>query len=235
MSKSFLDRSFLSANDKFIAGIDEVGRGPLAGPVVSATVLLDLSQENNLMEVSRILNKLGVNDSKKISELKRKKILNFLGIENLKLNEVYQMRLFGNLFFSLSSATHLEIDCINILQASLLSMRRSFLNIYQTQKKNCSGIILVDGKFIFETPDKVFAKAIVKGDQKSILIAFASLIAKDYRDNLMKKQNLKYPGFGFDENAGYPTKIHLAALKKLGPSKIHRKSFRPVKEYDEKN
>lgn len=234
MSNSFLDYQFLNPKDKFIAGCDEVGRGPLAGPVVASCVYLDISRKNNLGELAEFLGDLGVKDSKKVSHIKRKLILEQLFIKKLKLNKVEVIRPIDNLYYSVSSVGHQQIDRINILQASLQAMKKSFYNIYNCDQLKNRGSVLIDGKFCFETTSKISAKALVKGDQKSVLIALASLIAKNYRDDLMESLNIKYPGFGFEKNAGYPTKEHLTALKILGPSEIHRKSFAPVRKIYEK-
>lgn len=184
-----------------LVGVDEVGRGPLAGPVVAAAVAL--KKRAGLQ---------GLNDSKKLSSKKRKMLLDEL--------------VFGA-FFAIGFASVEEIDEINIYQASRLAMKRavSYLPI-QPQ------MLLIDGNAQIDT--SVPQKAIVKGDAKSACIAAASIVAKVYRDAWMETYDFIYPGYNFSGHKGYGTERHLEALKKLGPSPIHRKSFSPVSEYFEK-
>ena len=182
---------------KWIAGTDEVGRGPLAGPVVAAAVILD---PNNPIE--------GLKDSKKLSEKKREELF---GIIQEKAKA-----------FAIAEASVEEIDAINILQASLLAMRRSVLSL-STQPDH----VLVDGNKIPELP--MSADAVIKGDATVPEIQAASILAKVTRDRLMKQLALQYPGYGLEGHKGYPTKAHCEALKTLGVTPIHRKSFRPVK------
>jgi len=181
-----------------LAGVDEVGRGPLAGPVIAAAVILD--PENPIQ---------GLMDSKKISEKKR----NILAIE---IRE-------KALAWAIGRAEHDEIDSINILQASLLAMKRAVESL--TIKPE---LVLVDG---LNCPKIIYkVEAIIKGDSKIPAISAASIIAKVARDNEMIALDSQYPGYGFSRHKGYPTKMHVAALKELGVSSIHRKSFAPVKQ-----
>lgn len=180
-----------------IAGVDEVGRGPLAGPVVAAAVILDM---DNIPE--------GLADSKKLSEKKRE-----------SLAEVIKQ---SALSWSLGRAEYHEIDDINILQASLLAMKRAIegLNIQPEH-------VQVDGN---KLPDiTISAEAIVKGDSKVAAISAASIIAKVERDNEMIAMERVYPGYGFAKHKGYPTKEHLSALQQQGVCAIHRVSFSPVR------
>lgn len=238
--KTFIDKRYFDLSDSFLAGTDEVGRGPLAGPVVAATVLcpyVDLLSFDNLIKE---LGKLSITDSKKLSEKKRKDILKQLKInENLKKGVGCITLNSGSLLYSIASVSPLQIDKINILKASLLSMQKSLDLILSDFKfqgpKMLSGKILIDGQFSFKTGDSILGIPIVKGDQKSVLIALASILAKNYRDDLMKEMGLLYPAFNFEQNAGYPTKEHCLNLKKFGPTPIHRKTFGPVKKfYEEK-
>ena len=184
-----------------LAGVDEVGRGPLAGPVIAAAVILN--PENPIQ---------GLMDSKKISEKKR----NILAIE---IRE-------KALSWAIGRAEHDEIDSINILQASLLAMKRAVDSLSINPE-----LVLVDG---LHCPDIIFkAEAIIKGDSKIPAISAASIIAKVARDNEMIALDSKYPGYGFSRHKGYPTKMHVAALKELGVSSIHRKTFAPVKQLRE--
>ena len=178
-----------------IAGIDEVGRGPLAGPVIAAAVILD---RKNIPE--------GINDSKKIPKAKR-----ILLAEKIKENSIY----------SYGAASEIEIDEINILQASLLAMKRASDRLSVVPKTT-----LIDGNF---KPDiKNNTISIIKGDSKSVSIAAASILAKVYRDEIMLKYSKQFPEYGFQTNSGYGTKEHLSALKNYGITPIHRKSFKPV-------
>ena len=192
------DLSFLNSVE-LLAGVDEVGRGPLAGPVVAAAVILD--PEKPIM---------GLNDSKKISAKKRESVSN-----EIKANA---------LAWSLGRAEVEEIDEINILQASLLAMKRAVELL-----KISPNIVAVDGQY---TPDVNYEKiAIIKGDSLVPAISAASIIAKVARDNEMIQFEDVYPGYGFSSHKGYPTKKHIEALQKLGITDIHRRSFSPVAKY----
>ena len=181
-----------------MAGVDEVGRGPLAGPDIAAAVILDPEYPIE-----------GLMDSKKISETKR----NLLAIEIRK----------KSLAWALGRAEYDEIDSINILQASLLAMKRAVESLAIKPEW-----VLVDG---LHCPDvSCNVEAIIKGDSKIQAISAASIIAKVARDNEMITLDGQYPGYGFSQHKGYPTKMHIEALKKLGVSPIHRKSFAPVKK-----
>ena len=182
-----------------IAGVDEVGRGPLAGPVVAAAVILDPKKPID-----------GLCDSKKMSANRRLEMS-----DKIKSN---------SLAWSLGRAEVKEIDEINILQASLLAMKRAIelLNIEPD-------IVLVDGNY---TPSVNFKKkAIVKGDSFISEISAASIIAKVERDNEMIALDEIYPGYGFSSHKGYPTKQHIESLKRLGITDIHRITFSPVSKY----
>ena len=182
-----------------IAGVDEVGRGPLAGPVVAAAVILDPKKPID-----------GLCDSKKMSANRRLEMS-----DKIKSN---------SLAWSLGRAEVKEIDEINILQASLLAMKRAIelLNIEPD-------IVLVDGNY---TPSVNFKKtAIVKGDSLISEISAASIIAKVERDNEMIALDEIYPGYGFSSHKGYPTKQHIESLKRLGITDIHRITFSPVSKY----
>lgn len=186
---------FDQAYETPIIGVDEVGRGPLAGPVISAAIILN---KEKIPE--------GINDSKKLSKKKR---------------EVINEELISQHSFAIGMASVEEIDKINILQASLLAMKRAVLNLNIKPQT-----ILVDGN---KLPDlKYNMYPIIKGDSKSISIAAASIIAKVYRDKLMQDLSLQYPGYYWEKNSGYGTKQHLLALNSLGVTPIHRKSFAPI-------
>ena len=178
-----------------LIGVDEVGRGPLAGPVVAAAIILN-----------REMIPEGINDSKKISKKKRI-IIN----ENLIKHHHYAIGL----------ASVEEIDEINILQASLLAMKRAILGLNIIPKS-----VLVDGNQLPKLDFNMYP--IIKGDGKSLSIAAASIIAKVCRDKIMEELSKKYPGYYWEKNSGYGTKQHLLALKTLGVTPIHRKSFSPI-------
>ena len=177
------------------AGVDEVGRGCLAGPVVSAAVVLKKSINLNLLK-----------DSKKISFNKRKEIS-----EHIKKNSYY----------ALGIASVEEILNLNILQASLLSMKRA---IEKLEIK--PGITLIDGNFAPRGLKNY--KTIINGDEKIKVISAASIIAKVYRDRFMIRLSKKFSNYAWDRNFGYGTKAHFEGLKKFGVTSHHRKSFKPI-------
>lgn len=181
-----------------VAGVDEVGRGPLAGPVVAAAVILD---PDNPIE--------GLADSKKLTEKRR---------ESLSV-EIKQKAL----SWSISRAEVEEIDDINILQASLLAMKRSVETLSHYPQ-----LALIDGNHCPELDCAM--EAIIKGDSKEPAISAASILAKVARDNEMKEMEDIYPGYGFAKHKGYPTKQHRDAIIKLGITDIHRKSYAPVQQ-----
>lgn len=181
----------------YIAGVDEAGRGPLAGPVMAAAVILNPDVHID-----------GLMDSKKLSEKKR----NLLSIE---IRE-------KALAWSVARAEVEEIDNINILQASLLAMCRAVMSLNVRPHK-----VLVDGN---QCPNlDIPVEAIVKGDSLIAEISAASILAKVARDAEMKCLDEQYPGYGLAGHKGYPTAKHILALKQLGPSVIHRRSFKPVR------
>jgi len=218
-----------NAKEDFLAGCDEVGRGPLAGPVVAASVYIEskyVSKEN-----LNFLLELGVTDSKKISAKKRAKIIDDLKINLSKTNQKVTLEISKKfiIHFSIREVSNELIDEINILRASLLAMSLSFKDC---KKKTDTGRILIDGNKLLELEDdSVTEEFVIKGDSKSVIIGLASVIAKEYRDQLMKDLGEKYPGYGLEGHAGYPTKAHKEAIKELGITPIHRKSFKGVKEY----
>jgi ribonuclease HII len=183
---------------ELIVGVDEVGRGPIAGPVVAAAVILD---PNHPIE--------GLNDSKKLSEKKRDLLAPIIKEHALA--------------WALGRAEVDEIDEINILQASLLAMKRA-VEALAIQPSHA----LVDGN---KAPDLACTvTTIIKGDEKEPAIAAASILAKVSRDQEMVEFEAVYPGYGLAKHKGYPTKQHLQALDDLGITPIHRRSFGPVKK-----
>lgn len=182
-----------------VAGVDEAGRGPLAGPVVAAAVILPAG-----------LLLPGVDDSKKLTAAKRDELFEVVHREALAVG------------VGISSAE--EIDRVNILQASLDAMAVAVHGL-----RLPADYLLIDG--IFKVPVPIPQRPIRKGDSLSLSIAAASIVAKVTRDRLMLEYDAQYPGYGFASHKGYAAATHLAAIAKLGPSPIHRKSFRGVKEY----
>jgi ribonuclease HII len=181
-----------------LAGVDEAGRGPLAGPVVAAAVILD-----DLNPVK------GLADSKKLSAFKRE--------------ELYHMIRERSLCFCIAEASVEEIDALNILEATMLAMRRAVQGLRLTPAK-----VLVDGNRL-PTLD-VLAEAIVKGDAKIPSVSAASILAKVYRDHWCHQLHSQFPLYGFDRHKGYGTPEHLQALRTHGPTPWHRRSFAPVAE-----
>lgn len=219
----YLDGKYLQSYEEVI-GCDEAGRGPLAGPVVACA--LKISRENkNLL---RHLKKIGVSDSKKLQAEKRQEILSALDIDLglLEFNAAYKRVHKGWSFeFVLTQHTPEEIDRINILQASLSCMKRAAMALEPAK----GGVVLVDGNRGFEISDRE-VEPVIKGDQRFLCISLASIIAKEFRDEKMRALDLVYPGYGLRKHAGYPTADHRAALKLLGASPVHRRSFKGVKE-----
>jgi ribonuclease HII len=188
-----------------IAGIDEVGRGPLAGPVVAAAVILPRDDRLPSILVTDL------NDSKKLSAKKRDKLFDVI----MACAEV-----------GIGAASVREIDQINILQATYVAMRRAVDHLPITPDQ-----ALVDGNRDPGLPCNV--ETVVKGDSKSLSIAAASIVAKVVRDRAMARLAIRYPFFGWEGNAGYGVKRHMAGLGDVGPTPHHRKSFKPIADlYD---
>jgi len=200
MVKTFPDMSFEKAAQargfRLIAGVDEVGRGPLAGPVTAAAVILDPARVPE-----------GLADSKQLSEKRR--------------NALYD-EIFAVATVSIAHASVEEIDQINILRASHLAMERAVAGLALAPDH-----ILIDGNMI-PRGLAVSAEAIVKGDARSLSIAAASIVAKVCRDRLMVDLAQQHPGYGWENNAGYPSPAHKEALRNLGVTPHHRRSFKPV-------
>ncbi len=224
----YTDNNFIQSNSEFelLCFLDEVGRGPLAGPVVSCSVFVSSDYAQVAL---RKISEWGVTDSKKISKKKREKILSEISFsfDSIHLNEVYFID--ENFGFVISSCNESEIDEINILNASLLSMKRC-LSVVDKKIRVKSAKALLDGNKSF-IKEKFEIETLIKGDLKSQFIGLASIIAKVYRDTYMERLDQKYPEYGFSKHAGYPTKLHKESIKNFGVTKVHRKSFKGVKEY----
>lgn len=192
------DKSF---NRNIIIGVDEVGRGPLAGPVVAASVIMDTNKPI-----------LYIDDSKKISRQKREQLYNKI-IEN-------------SIFCSISEVDNKFIDKYNILNATFTAMNSSinFIKKEISQKNENIDLILVDGNHKIKN-QPINQECIIKGDSKSYSIACASILAKVHRDRLMDKLHYQYPMYNFLSNSGYGTTEHILAIKKYGLSKVHRETF----------
>jgi ribonuclease HII len=218
-------------NDFLLFGTDEVGRGPIAGPVNACTTCLEAQDLNSAQECLARLEKIRVTDSKKLSNKRRKEIFKALGqeVDSLEVGTKYTVLSEKNykLSFVITEKSHSYIDEKNILFASLKCMEEGALHL----SKSRGATVLVDGNKTFMEHSHLDQHCIVKGDSKSLLIGLASIIAKGYRDNYMVKMGERYPGYGLEKHAGYPTKTHKEAVATLGVTPIHRRSFKGVKEF----
>ena len=185
------------AGVELVAGVDEVGRGPLCGPVIAAAVILDPARPI-----------AGLNDSKKLTARQREALFDIICNQALA--------------WSLGRAEVAEIDEINILHATMLAMQRAVAGLSVQPQ-----LAYIDGNRCPTLPCR--AEAVVKGDSRVPEIAAASIIAKVTRDREMVVMDQQWPGYGIAGHKGYPTAAHMAALKKLGPAPIHRRSFKPVR------
>jgi ribonuclease HII len=209
----------------FVVGLDEAGRGPLAGPVVAGAVLINCVKSD--LTQFKIM---GVDDSKKLSEKQRENLYKILTHH-------------PNIKWGVGIVSEKIIDKINILEASKLAMKKAVENLarsnfYDRENLTTLDFLLIDGNFSVQGGPasgwKFPEKSIIKGDSKVFSIACASIIAKVTRDRIMEKYHKKYPEYGFAKHKGYGTKSHFASLKKFGPCKIHRKTFYPVCTYLQK-
>ncbi|ARU89367.1 ribonuclease HII [Pseudomonas sp. M30-35] len=186
-----------STVEELVAGVDEVGRGPLCGAVVTAAVILDPARPI-----------LGLNDSKKLTAVRREKLFDEIREKALS--------------WCIARAEVEEIDQLNILHATMLAMQRAVEGLSVTPK-----LALIDGNRCPQL--QVPSAAVVKGDSQVPAIAAASILAKVSRDREMQALDLQYPGYGIAGHKGYPTAVHLEALRRLGPTPVHRRSFAPVR------
>jgi ribonuclease HII len=189
------DRAFECRQNCRVIGIDEAGRGPLAGPVVAAAVMLDLTRPID-----------GVNDSKKVAPTKRARLFDVICSMAVA--------------WGVGEASHEEIDQYNILQATFLAMKRALDNI-----KESWNVALIDGNQYLPSITRTLQQPVVKGDGKSASIAAASILAKVTRDRIMEGYHRQYPEWGFTEHKGYGTQWHCRRIREIGLCDIHRKSF----------
>lgn len=187
------DLSFRNRKIKYLAGVDEAGRGPIAGPVVAAAVIFHNKTFHNK-----------INDSKKLNEKTREELFEWI-VKNC-------------ISYGIGILDHLEIDRINILQASLKAMKIAVSNL-KPEPQLC----LIDGNKTFNSDLKTIP--VIKGDSKSFSIAAASIIAKVTRDRIMKEHSKNYPQYFWNRNKGYATRAHIHAVKQFGISELHRKTF----------
>lgn len=182
------------------AGVDEVGRGPLAGPVVAAAVILDGARPID-----------GLADSKTLSPARRERLARLIRRDALA--------------WACAAASPAEVDDLNVLQASLLAMERAVGKLKVTPER-----VLVDGNQAPRFGDRRYiVQTVVRGDQSVPCISAASILAKVCRDRLMRRLDRAYPGYAFASNKGYPTAAHAESLRRLGPCSAHRRSFEPVR------
>jgi len=236
----FEEKKLWKEGYKGVVGLDEAGRGALAGPVVAAAVLFKKSKlqipnykQNSIIKIQNLKQKrfdylkigilgfrsLNLRDSKKLSRKQREKIYQILtrhpAIE-----------------WGIGRISEKMIDKINILEATKLAMQKALKNL---EKKLCKfynknqttiDYLILDGKMKIDT--NILQKSIIKADEKVFSCTLAGIIAKVWRDRIMQREHQKYPQYGFDKHKGYPTKYHIKMLRKYSPSQIHRMSFMPV-------
>lgn len=198
---------------RYVGGIDEVGRGCLAGPLVTAIVVYDLEKLKNITD-TKILKKINqIKDSKKLLENKREELSEF----------IYELAE----FIHISEISNEQIDKLLIAK----STNHSFLENFNNAKNNGSLDFVLTDAFKIKGVEDNLQRSIIKGDNTSLSIASASIVAKVYRDNLMKKLAIEdeYKIYEFEKHKGYGTAAHLDAIKKYGISNLHRKSFEPIK------
>jgi len=206
----YFDREIkINSDDSYLIGVDEAGRGPLAGPVVACAAYIpeNISQSWELGEV---------NDSKKLTAKKR--------------HSLFKKMISLGIRFGFGYSLPEEIDRVNILNATFLAMKKSIIRLLNYLKiSQDRALILVDGPHIIKGLN-LKQKAIVDGDAKSLSIACASVFAKVIRDNWMNVIDLQYPGYHFSKHKGYGTSLHFQKIKEYGASPVHRKSFGPIKK-----
>ncbi len=196
----------MSKKPKIIFGIDEAGRGPLAGPVTAAAIFININIKNQCLGVGHP----NIRDSKKMTARQREKVFQFMKQES-------------SVEWGIGRVGEKVIDKINILEASKLAMTRAVKNLEKKINKRAD-LLLIDGNF--SIPIKRKQQSIIKGDSKVLIISLASIIAKVSRDQTMRNYHKKFPQYNFSQHKGYPTKQHYKTILTHGPCKLHRQSFR---------
>jgi len=197
---------------KYVVGLDEAGRGPLSGPVVAAAVVINSSFKFQVFGLEDL------KDSKKLTPKKREEFYKILTNHSA-------------IEWGIGKVSEKVIDKINILEATKLAMKRAIKNLEKKHRR--ASFLILDGNFKIDSP--IPQKSIIKADEKVFSCACASILAKVYRDRIMRRYHKKYSQYGFAQHKGYPTKQHRKMLKKYGPCKIHRKTFKPVKSCKNKD
>jgi len=217
-----IEKYFWKKGYKIIVGLDEAGRGPLAGPVTAAAVMINpkvKSQKSKFQVKNQNLRTIlrNARDSKKLSAKQREKLFKLIKQSSF-------------LRFSYCSVNETVIDKINIEKASFLAMKKCIKKLEKNYHLK-PDLLLIDGNRIIDKKLPYQQKAIIKGDDKILSIALASIVAKVIRDKKMITLAKKYPHYYFEIHKGYPTKLHRKLLKKYGPCKIHRKTYKPLLKY----
>lgn len=204
----YINDKKLQSRYGLLAGVDEAGVGPLAGPVIAAAVIFDFRKKlfNSKIKEDWIRQ---LNDSKKLTHEKREQLLKFIIKHAVS--------------FGIGKSSVTEIDEINILQSRLIAMKRAIENLGKKPR-----MVLIDGNR--SVPHlQVQQRLIIRGDEKVFSVAAASILAKVTRDNILENLHKKFPQYGFDRHKGYGTQFHFEMIQKHGPCDIHRKSFEPIK------
>lgn len=204
----FFERQLYQSGSVRVAGVDEAGRGPLAGPVVAACVILPRQGDHRCFKDSKLLS------------LRQRTLL-------------FEALLGNGALIGVGQADPREIEQVNILQASLLAMKRAMINCGAQNGGQEPDALLVDGRF--QVPIPISQLTLVKGESKSCSIAAASIVAKVTRDRIMAACHQQYPQYGFLRHQGYPTKEHRQAISRYGPCPLHRRTFRGVREFLDAN
>lgn len=201
---------------QFVVGLDEAGRGPLAGPVVAAAVVVKDPIKHSAVKKALF----GIQDSKKLSEAKREKF--------------YQL-ISQNPFIDVAVGVVPEtiIDRINILRATKMAMKQALERLMQKNSSHAVDCLIIDGNFTIDTLKNttIVQKPIIKADEKVFSCVAAGIVAKVTRDRIMKEYHKEYPDYGFDQHKGYGTPLHIKNIEKYGFCNIHRKSFQPIRDF----
>ena len=213
MVSSREEKKFWAKGYNIVVGLDEAGRGPLAGPVVASAVFVkDFKKHKDLSKIF-----LGVKDSKKLSATKREEFFRLIS-KNPFLD------------FGVGIVSEKVIDKINVLQATKLAMKEALEDLIRKNENFNVECLIIDGNFKLNNLDQtIIQKPIIKADEKVFSCVLAGIVAKVTRDRIMKKEHKKYPQYGFNRNKGYGTFSHLKNIEKFGACKIHRKTFAPIR------